>query len=112
MTETTEAEWIAVTRVERIPSGRGLCVVVDETPIALFKWNDAVYAIDDRCPHMGMSLSSGDMTDGVVTCPWHGWRFRITDGAWVSCPKNRNPSFPTRVSGGVVYLQMSPPAAS
>ena len=111
MTETTEAEWIAVGRVERIPDGRGLCVVVNETPIALFKWNDAVYAIDDRCAHMGTSLASGDMSDGVVTCPWHGWRFRITDGAWVSCPRNRNPSFPTRVSGGVVYLQMSPPAA-
>jgi NAD(P)H-dependent nitrite reductase small subunit len=101
--------WIAVTPLERIPQGRGLCVIVRDTPVALFKWQGEVYAIDDRCPHMGMSLASGAVTDGVVECPGHGWRFRITDGAWISCPKNRNPTFPVLVRDGVVYLKMGSP---
>src|SRR4051794_35785674 len=103
MSEAAAPAWIAVASVDRIPDGRGLCVVVNDAPVALFKWNNSVFAIDDRCPHMGMSLATGVMSDGVVECPWHGWRFRVTDGAWISCPKNRNPSFPTRVLDGVVY---------
>ena len=104
----SDERWIAVAEFDRIPKDRGLCVVVENTPIALFNWNGDVYAMDDRCPHQGMSLSTGTMEDGVVTCPWHGWRYRITDGAWVSCPRNRTPCFPARVEGGVVYLNVAP----
>ena len=103
--------WVAAARLDQIPDGAGLCVIVNNTPIALFQWNGGVYAIDDRCMHMGMSLASGVMENGVVECPGHGWRFRIADGAWVSCPKNRLRTFPTRVAGGVVYLKMNAPAA-
>ena len=108
-TDPESEEWIAAAPLASIPEDRGLCVVVNETPIALFHWEGTVYAIDDRCPHMGASLAAGEMQDGVVTCYWHGWRFRITDGAWVSCPKNRNPTFPARVEDGVVYLKMTAP---
>jgi nitrite reductase/ring-hydroxylating ferredoxin subunit len=104
-----DSNWIAVAEESRIPLDSGLCVIVQETPVALFRWNGEVYAIDDRCPHMGSSLAAGAMTNGVVECPRHGWRFRITDGAWVSCPANRNPAFPARVEGGVVYLKMPGP---
>jgi nitrite reductase (NADH) small subunit len=103
-----DSDWIATAALDRIPIDHGLCVVVHDTPIALFRWEGSVFAIDDRCPHMGMSLATGSMANGVVECPWHGWRFRITDGAWVSCPRNRNPTFPTRVADGVVYLQVKP----
>ena len=106
-----EDDWVAAARLEQIPEGSGLCVILHDTPIALFKWEDWVYAIDDRCPHMGSSLAAGRMENGVVECPRHGWRFRITDGAWVSCPKNRNPTFPTRVENGVVYLKITAPAS-
>jgi nitrite reductase (NADH) small subunit/3-phenylpropionate/trans-cinnamate dioxygenase ferredoxin subunit len=74
--------------------------------IALFRVDDAVYAIDDACPHMGASLGAGAVEGGVVTCPWHGWRFRVTDGAWVSCPNNRNKTYAVRVEGGQVFVKV------
>ena len=46
-----------------------------------------VYAVKDRCPHMGLSLAKGKIEAGVVTCPWHGSRFDLCSGRnmdWVS----------------------------
>ena len=46
-----------------------------------------VYAVHDRCPHMGMSLARGRIEEGIVTCPWHGSRFDMCTGRnmdWVS----------------------------
>ncbi len=46
-----------------------------------------VYAVVDRCPHMGMSMAKGKVHDGVVTCPWHNSRFDLCSGRnldWVS----------------------------
>jgi 3-phenylpropionate/trans-cinnamate dioxygenase ferredoxin subunit len=38
------------------------------------------YAADDRCPHMGASLSQGQLNGTVVTCPRHSSRFDLSDG--------------------------------
>ncbi len=55
-------------------------IIHDGTPIAVFKNGDNFFAIDNRCPHRGASLLNGDINNGVITCPWHGWKFLISSG--------------------------------
>ncbi|MGB5959824.1 MAG: aromatic ring-hydroxylating dioxygenase subunit alpha [Coleofasciculaceae cyanobacterium] len=67
----------------------------------------------DRCPHRGVPLSRGQVTeDGYLECPYHGWQFAI-DGACTRVPFNSlNPtqsklsvvSFPTRVIAGMLWI--------
>jgi 3-phenylpropionate/trans-cinnamate dioxygenase ferredoxin component len=42
-----------------------------------------LYAADDRCPHMGASLSKGKLDGTVVICPRHHSRFDLSDGRFV-----------------------------
>jgi phenylpropionate dioxygenase-like ring-hydroxylating dioxygenase large terminal subunit len=40
-----------------------------------------VYALHDRCPHRGVPLSAGKaMFSGTITCPYHGWTYRLDSG--------------------------------
>ena len=48
---------------------------------------------------MGASLSGGYVENGVVTCPWHAWRFRLADGAWADNPRIKIGCYPVRVAG-------------
>lgn len=44
----------------------------------LVLWRDAhaaIHAFDDRCPHRGASFSLGQVLDGRLECPYHGWQF-------------------------------------
>jgi phenylpropionate dioxygenase-like ring-hydroxylating dioxygenase large terminal subunit len=41
----------------------------------LERFHDGVGALLDRCPHRGVALSLGTITDGCLACPFHGWRF-------------------------------------
>jgi nitrite reductase/ring-hydroxylating ferredoxin subunit len=41
---------------------------------------DTVYALHAVCAHAGGPLAEGTFVDGCVECPWHGSRFRVTDG--------------------------------
>ncbi len=34
------------------------------------------FALRDLCPHRGVPLSKGQMIDGTIECPYHGWRFK------------------------------------
>lgn len=54
-------------------------------PIVLFRGKDGISALKDRCPHRNFPLSAGKVQDGVLRCPYHGWRFDQT-GACVEIP--------------------------
>jgi len=100
------AEFQTVGRVGDVPEGASKIVEVGNKLIALFHQSGAYYAIDDVCPHMGASLSGGDVADGIVTCPWHAWRFRLTDGAWADNPRIRIDCYPVRVVGEEIQIQI------
>lgn len=48
--------------------------------VALLAAVGQVYAIDNRCLHMGFPLDSGTMQDGILTCLWHHARFDLSTG--------------------------------
>lgn len=104
------AEFQTVCKVGDIPAGEGRTVEVDGTLVALFHEAGSFFAIDDVCPHMGASLSGGWVHKGVVTCPWHAWRFRITDGCWADNPKIKIGCHEVRVDGENVQVKVQPKA--
>jgi nitrite reductase/ring-hydroxylating ferredoxin subunit len=80
-------KWVRVASLTELPTeGIGHAIKVDGLDIALFRWNDRVYAIEDICPHLGFPLSEGVMQMGEVICSWHGWHVNLEDG---SCRRER-----------------------
>lgn len=78
---------------------------VGEHRIALFRIEDDVYAIGDRCSHAEASLSEGEVFGLEVECPRHGSEFDVVTGKPGSLPATKPvPRFDTRVDNGVVYL--------
>lgn len=77
--------------------------------ISVFRVGEQFFAIDDMCPHAGASLGGGPVEDGIVTCPWHYWRFRLADGAWADNPRIKIGSYPVRVIDGVVEVEVPDP---
>jgi NAD(P)H-dependent nitrite reductase small subunit len=97
-------EYCIVCRTEDLPDGGGKTVDVAGKLIAVFRVGEGYYAIDDVCPHMGASLADGEVESGVVTCPWHAWRFRLADGAWADNPRIKIGCYPVQVSDGFVRI--------
>jgi nitrite reductase (NADH) small subunit/3-phenylpropionate/trans-cinnamate dioxygenase ferredoxin subunit len=98
-----------VCRVGDLAEGEGRTVSVAGKLLAVFYTNGQYLAIDDTCPHMGASLSDGAVEEGIVTCPWHAWRFRLCDGAWADNPRVKIGSYPVRIEGDEVQVQIPPP---
>lgn len=102
------SEFQTVCRVGDLPPGQGKTVVVGEKLVALFNDGGTFSAIDDVCPHMGASLGAGHFADGVVTCPWHAWRFRVRDGVWADNPRVKTKCFDVVVEGNEVRVARQP----
>jgi nitrite reductase/ring-hydroxylating ferredoxin subunit/uncharacterized membrane protein len=48
--------------------------------LVVVRMGDAVHALHGVCAHAGGPLPEGTLVDGCIQCPWHGSRFRLTDG--------------------------------
>src|SRR5262249_7355342 len=104
------AEFKTVCRLGELVEGEGKTVLVGGKEVAVFRCGDAVHAIDDMCPHMGASLAGGAVERGIVTCPWHAWRFRLADGAWADNPRIKIGRYEVRVQGDEVQVAVPPPS--
>lgn len=93
-----------VARVGDIPPGEGRAYEVHGRMVAVFFVDGEYHAIDDFCPHMGASLAAGAVEDGVVCCPWHAWRFDITDGTWCDNPKIKVDRFEVALQGDEIKV--------
>jgi len=76
--------------------------------IALFSHDGQVFAVDNRCPHMGFPLSRGTVSDGILTCHWHHAKFDLAGGCTFDPFADDVASFRTEVHDGEVYVDPTP----
>ncbi|HBF30969.1 Rieske 2Fe-2S domain-containing protein [Rhizobium sp.] len=55
--------------------GKPKRIMFEGTPVVLFRAENGVSALFDRCPHRLVELSTGRVRNGEIECPYHGWRF-------------------------------------
>jgi len=74
-------KWTPVLPEAQLADGAARKVAVEGRAVLLYREGARVFAMENACAHAGGPLDEGEVKDGVVTCPWHGSQFRLTDGA-------------------------------
>jgi 3-phenylpropionate/trans-cinnamate dioxygenase ferredoxin subunit len=98
---------VEVTELEKLPRNRGVRVTIGEHRIAMFRIEDDVYAIGDRCSHAEASLAEGELWDTTVECPRHGSEFDLRTGEPGALPATVPvPVYPVSIEDGTVYLEL------
>src|SRR5262249_2623925 len=64
-------EFALVGSLEELKAKGRLVVHGDHRPILVVYDRGHVFALDNRCPHMGFPLERGSVEDGILTCHWH-----------------------------------------
>jgi nitrite reductase/ring-hydroxylating ferredoxin subunit/uncharacterized membrane protein len=55
-------------------------VTIDGTDILIVKIASRIYAMAEKCSHLGGPLSEGKVVEDSLICPWHASRFCLRDG--------------------------------
>ncbi|KKI90731.1 (2Fe-2S)-binding protein [Bacillus sp. SA1-12] len=76
--------------------------------IAVFVHEKQVYAVDNRCPHMGFPLHTGSLCDGILTCHWHHARFDIKSGGTLDPWADDVPTYPVEIKEDEVWVHPVP----
>jgi nitrite reductase/ring-hydroxylating ferredoxin subunit len=70
-------------RLDDLPVGSLRLVRVHGRKLCLVRTSDGLSALDHACPHEGYGLTQGQLDGDVLTCAWHNWKFRVSDGECV-----------------------------
>lgn len=108
MSETTKDGFTRAASIAELPSTSCHVVHLDGHSIALFEANGRIYAVDNRCPHMGYPLSRGSVSDCILTCHWHHARFDLETGGTFDQWADDVRSFPVEVRGDEIWVDLRP----
>jgi nitrite reductase/ring-hydroxylating ferredoxin subunit len=109
MTVTETAQRRRAASLEEVRAAERLVVHLDGHTICLLAEDGEVYAVDNRCPHMGFPLHRGSVSDGILTCHWHHARFDLCSGGTFDEWADDLRRFPLQVEGDDVYVDLTPP---
>ena len=105
---TSVGEEINVGSLDDLKQRGNVVLPIGGHGVVVFYHEGHVYALDNRCPHMGFPLSSGTVRDGLLTCHWHHARFDLCSGGTLDPFADNVRSYPVRVDDGQVWLDPRP----
>ncbi len=87
-----------------VPFNGAKVVKVLDKEIALFHAGGDFFALNNACPHRGGPLGEGDLENGVVVCPWHGWQFKVNTGEFLINPTIKATCYPVKIEGDDILV--------
>lgn len=104
----TRAEnYIRAAHVEDVRKAGRLVVAIAGHTLLLIHENDKIYALDNRCPHMGFPLHRGTVKDCILTCDWHYARFDVMSGGTFDSWADDLPAFPVEIRDREVWVDLA-----
>src|SRR6516225_9403024 len=104
--ETTIPDFVYAAGLEELKAKARLVVHGRHRPILLLYEDGQVFALDNRCPHMGFPLERGSIDDGILTCHWHHARFELTSGCTFDLWADDVPTCPVEIrAGGEIWIK-------
>lgn len=112
--------WLVVGTVQELYDIPQAVKILGEELVLFRDPNGQIGLLGEHCPHRGSSLEYGDIEDGGLRCPYHGWLFDVhgrclempaepKDSKF--CQKVKHLAYPVRELGGLIFAYMGPDQA-
>jgi nitrite reductase (NADH) small subunit len=98
--------FVRTVKVAELPAGTIRELQVEGKAVAVANVGGKIYAINNTCLHRGGPLGQGSLEGKVVTCPWHGWQYDVTNGKVVQNPAAAVDCYPAEVRGDDIYIDL------
>ncbi|MEO1733129.1 MAG: Rieske 2Fe-2S domain-containing protein [Pseudomonadota bacterium] len=109
---TAAAGWVRVSKTNEIEDKRAkITLLPNGDRVAVFRQGDKLSAIANACAHQNGPLGEGRVINCLVTCPWHGFQYDVTNGRSPAPFTEKVPTYRLRVERDdvFVHVEANPP---
>jgi nitrite reductase (NADH) small subunit len=97
----------AVAKIHEVPDFGKKVINVSGREILVIRIRHDVFAAENECPHQGSPLTAAIVRDGYISCPRHGYRFNLRDGACPDHPGCTLKVYPVQLSGDDILIDLA-----
>ncbi len=101
--------WLHAAALADLADGTTLTLTVAEHSVLLSRFDDQFTCFENSCAHMGMPMDGGEIAGGILTCPYHGFKYALASGECLTAPEVALQSHAVRVIGDRVEIRLSSP---
>ena len=99
--------FVRVCALAEVPADGVLAVEIDDTPVAVVRTGEEVFALRDVCSHAEVALSEGEVYDHTIECWLHGSCFDLRTGKPTNPPATqRVPTYQVKIEGDDVFVEL------
>jgi nitrite reductase/ring-hydroxylating ferredoxin subunit len=103
--DARNSEFVLAGSLDELKTKSRLVVRGGHRPLLVVYEQGRVFALDNRCPHMGFPLDRGSAEDGILTCHWHHACFDLESGCTFDLWADDAPICPVEVRNGDVWVK-------
>src|SRR6516165_4079207 len=103
--ENATLDFVRAGTLEELRAKGRIVVHGRHRPVLVVHEGGQVFALDNRCPHMGFPLERGSVDDGILTCHWHHARFDLESGCTFDLWADDVPICPVEIRNGDVWVR-------
>mgnify|MGYP002784576836 FL=1 len=82
-----DAGWVELGPLEDLPDGAVVVREVEGRELLLWRRGEQLACYDNACAHLGLQLDGGTVEGGTITCPYHGFAYRLDTGECLTVPE-------------------------
>lgn len=97
---------VVVAKADEIPDGERKIVQVEELSIGVFHHRGEWIALRNSCLHRGGPVCTGSLDGDIITCPWHGYTYDVTNGQLTIDHTSKLEKYPVEVLDGEIHLRI------
>jgi nitrite reductase/ring-hydroxylating ferredoxin subunit/Fe-S cluster biogenesis protein NfuA len=101
-----EGRWSFAARLDAVPEGGVRAAVVAGEPVILSRIGRVVTCFQDACSHLGLPISEGEVADGRIVCPHHGFEYDLMSGECLTAPAVQLRTHAVRLVGDRVEVRL------
>lgn len=100
-----ETGWVALANIDQIPEGNILAVDVDGLKLILTRVDDDVIAYRNSCSHLAKPLEQGEVIEGILSCPFHNFKYHLATGECLTAPEMSLQQYPVTRKGDRILIR-------
>lgn len=101
-----QSSWVFAIQANELQDNSMTLVFPKGLSILLIKKAGQIYALSNKCAHMGCGMGGGTLNGYTLQCPCHDWRYDIRTGAFLNAGEIKIPTYRWQSVDGKIYINI------
>ncbi len=102
-----EGNWILAGTLLDFPDGAVCSMELGGQKIIVSRNGASITCFQNACAHLGFPIHDGEVANGIITCPHHGFQYDLASGECLTAPEVQLQPHAVRIIGSKVEVRIS-----